>query len=129
MAKEVTKVTSVAQKVKARGRRHLRVRKKIRGTPERPRLCVYKSNRHIYAQIIDDIGGRTLASSASVHRELFLNREELDKKGVAELVGRDVARKALSQKITEVVFDRGGFLFHGRVKSLAEGARAEGLKF
>lgn len=129
MAREATEVASIAQKVKARGRRRLRVRKKIRGAPERPRLCVYKSNRHIYAQIIDDISGRTLASSASVHRELFLNREELDKKGVAELVGHDLARKALSQKITEVVFDRGGFLFHGRVKSLAEGARAEGLKF
>ena len=109
--------------------RHERVRKKISGTPERPRLCVYRSNRHIEAQIIDDMAGRTLAAASTVEKDIASQVAELDKKGAAKLVGKIVAERAVAAGIKEVVFDRGGYIYTGRVAELAAGARECGLNF
>ncbi|RLA93233.1 MAG: 50S ribosomal protein L18 [Deltaproteobacteria bacterium] len=110
-------------------RRKLRVRKKVKGTPERPRLCVYRSLRHMYAQVIDDTVGHTLAAASTLDKEL---REKLQRTGnveAAKEVGRLVAKRALEKGIKKVVFDRNGFLYHGRVKAVAEAAREAGLEF
>ncbi|MBE0479742.1 MAG: 50S ribosomal protein L18 [Dehalococcoidia bacterium] len=112
-----------------RQRRHKRVRKALKGTAERPRLSVFRSPNHIYAQVIDDIAGKTLVSASTVDREL---KSQLDKKGKTEkatLVGTLVAERAKSKGIDDVVFDRGGYKYHGRVKALAEAARETGLRF
>ena len=109
--------------------RHERVRKKISGTPERPRLCVYRSNAHIYAQIIDDTKGNTLFAASTAEKEIAAQITELDKKGAAELVGKTIAQRAVAGGVTEVVFDRGGYLYTGRVAQLAAGAREGGLNF
>ena len=106
-------------------RRHLRVRKKISGTPERPRLNVFRSNTHIYAQVIDDVYGVTLASASSLDMKL----ENGGNVEAATKVGEEVAKRALAKNIETVVFDRGGYIYHGRVKALAEAAREAGLKF
>jgi large subunit ribosomal protein L18 len=114
---------------KARKKRHLRVRSKISGTSERPRLNVYRSLKHIYAQIIDDTTGRTLISASTADKEV---REKLSKTwdtDAAKAVGQAVASKALDQGINEVVFDRSGYKYHGRVKALADAAREAGLSF
>lgn len=112
-------------KQQSRQRIHLRVRKKISGTPERPRLSVYRSNKAIYCQIIDDSKGHTLvAASSTENGQLTGNKTEQ-----AKSVGQLIAEKAKSAGIETVVFDRGGYLYHGRVKALAEGAREGGLKF
>ena len=109
--------------------RHERVRKKISGTPERPRLCVYRSNSHIYAQIIDDTVGNTLAAASTVEKEIAAQIGEMDKKGAAQLVGKIVAERAPAAGIKTVVFDRGGYIYTGRVAELAAGAREGGLDF
>lgn len=109
-------------KVRALTRRHRRVRKRIVGTPERPRLAVHRSNRHIYAQIIDDYAGATLASASSLTAP-----GGGDPKAIARNVGKELATKAKDAGITRVSFDRGGFMYHGRVQALAEGAREGGL--
>ena len=109
--------------------RHARVRKKISGTPDRPRLCVYRSNLHIYAQIIDDVAGNTLVAASTVEKEIASQLQELDKKGAAKLVGKIVAERAVKAGINEVVFDRGGYIYTGRVAELAAGAREGGLNF
>ena len=109
--------------------RHARVRKKISGTPDRPRLCVYRSNMHIYAQIIDDVAGNTLVAASTVEKEIASQLQELDKKGAAKLVGKIVAERAVKAGINEVVFDRGGYIYTGRVAELAAGAREGGLNF
>ena len=111
---------------KARLLRHTRVRTKISGTAERPRLDVFRSSKHIYAQIIDDASGKTLVSASTVEKDFdgYGGNKEAAKK-----VGQRVAEKALAAGITNVVFDRGGYVYHGRVKELAEGAREGGLKF
>ena len=109
--------------------RHARVRKKISGTPDRPRLCVYRSNMHIYAQIIDDVAGNTLVAASTVEKEIAAQLTELDKKGAAKLVGKIVAERAIKAGINEVVFDRGGYIYTGRVAELAAGAREGGLNF
>ena len=109
--------------------RHERVRKKISGTPDRPRLCVYRSNAHIYAQIIDDVAGATIASASTVEKDLAAQIAELDKKGAGKLIGKLVAQRALEKGIKEVVFDRGGYIYTGRVAELASGAREGGLNF
>ena len=109
-----------------RKKRHARVRGKISGTPERPRLCVYRSNANIQAQIIDDVTGVTLASASSYEKDFGTvggNKE------AAAQVGKLIAERAIAKGISEVVFDRGGYLYHGRVLELANGARAAGLKF
>ena len=109
--------------------RHARVRKKISGTPEMPRLCVYRSNKSIYAQVIDDTKGITLVSASTLDAQIKGQLEEVDKSGAAKLVGKLVAERAINAGIEKVVFDRGGYLYTGRVASLAEGAREAGLKF
>lgn len=109
--------------------RHKRVRKKISGTPERPRLNVFKSARNIYVQIIDDINRVTLVSASTLDKDINLEGAYAGNKEAAKKVGELIAKKAAEKGITEVVFDRGGYLYHGRVKELAEGAREAGLKF
>lgn len=111
---------------KARLKRHRRVRAKISGTPERPRLNVFRSTKHIYAQIIDDVNGVTLASASSMDKGFDGNGGNTEG---ARKVGEMLAKNAQAKGISEVVFDRGGYLYHGRVKELAEGARENGLKF
>lgn len=109
--------------------RHVRVRKKISGTPACPRLCVYRSLNHIYAQIIDDVAGNTLVAASTVEGEIQAQVAELDKKGASKVVGKVVAERALSKGIKQVVFDRGGYIYTGRVAELAAGAREGGLDF
>ena len=113
----------------ARIRRHTRVRKSVHGTPQRPRLCVFRSLSEIYAQVIDDSEGNTLASASSIDQELRVQMKDLKKSEQAKLVGKMIAERAKSKGIKAVVFDRGGFKYSGRVKSLAEGAREGGLDF
>jgi large subunit ribosomal protein L18 len=111
-------------------RRHRRVRKKISGTTERPRLVVFRSLKHIYAQVVDDSTGRCLLTVSSQSPEVRDRKAEAKgKSGMSALVGKAVAEKAKAQGIETVAFDRGGFLYHGRVKALAEGAREGGLRF
>ena len=109
----------------SRIRRHARVRNKISGTAETPRLCVYRSNKNIEAQIIDDVKGVTLVSSSSMTLKLA-NGSNVE---AAAAVGKDIAEKAVAKKITKVVFDRSGYIYHGRIKALAEAAREAGLEF
>ncbi len=116
-------------RAEARKRRHLRVRKRVFGTPERPRLNVYRSLSQIYAQIIDDVAGHTLVSASTIDKELREKVKGLKKTEQARLVGKALAERALSRGIEQVVFDRGGFRYIGRVQALAEGAREGGLKF
>lgn len=113
-------------RAQARNKRHQRVRNKISGTPECPRLSVFRSSKHIYAQIIDDVNGVTLAHASSLDKGFDGNGGNIEG---AKKVGEAVAKAALDKKIENVVFDRGGYLYHGRVKELAEGAREGGLKF
>jgi len=113
----------------ARLRRHRRVRKKVFGTPERPRLCVYKSLRHIYAQIIDDTRGHTLVAASTLDPEFDGAGETRCNIEFAKRVGKLIAERALRRGIKRVVFDRGGYPYHGRVKALAEAAREAGLEF
>ena len=113
----------------ARQRRHIRVRVKVEGTTLRPRLCVFRSLNHIYAQVIDDSRGHTLASASTLDSEINGELDGKAKAGEAELVGSLIATRALSQGINQVVFDRGGYKYHGRVKAVAEAARREGLIF
>lgn len=113
----------------ARQRRHLRVRKRLAGTPQRPRLNVFKSLTGIYAQIIDDARGTTLVSASTVDKELRDKVKGMKKIEQAKLVGKAVAERAASKGISSVVFDRGGFRYVGRVKALADGAREGGLQF
>ena len=110
----------------ARARRHARVRKRVRGTPQRPRLAVYRSNRYIYAQVIDDSEGRTIASASSQESDLRSERLNIE---TASKVGEALAARAKEAGVESVVFDRGGYKFHGRVKALADAARKEGLEF
>ena len=109
--------------------RHERVRKKISGTPEMPRLCVYRSLNHIYTQVIDDTVGKTLVSCSTLDPAIKGQLAELDKKGAAKLVGKTVAERAMQAGIKQVVFDRGGYVYTGRVAQVAAGAREAGLDF
>lgn len=113
----------------ARQRRHARVRKHVQGTAERPRLCVFRSLRHIYAQVIDDTQQHTLASASTLDAEVQTAAAGQDKAGQAAAVGQILAERAQAAGITRVVFDRGGYQYHGRVKSLADAARKGGLEF
>lgn len=116
------------QRDKARKRRHRRIRKKLSGTPERPRLCVTKSLKHLTAQLIDDRAGRTLVGLSTYSKEVKTQTKTGNREG-AKVLGRLIAEKAKQQKIETVVFDRGGYIFHGRIRELAEAAREGGLKF
>jgi large subunit ribosomal protein L18 len=113
-------------KLEGRARRKLRIRKKVEGTTERPRLTVFRSNKQIYAQVVDDATGKTIASATSVGRE---KAGEGGKRSQAEQVGEAVASACKEKGITQVVFDRNGYIYHGRVKALADGARKGGLSF
>ena len=110
-----------------RTRRHLRVRNKISGTAERPRLCVYRSNTNLYVQIIDDVAGNTLVAASTLDKDL--NIASTGNVEAAKAVGAAVAKRALEKNITSVVFDRGGYIYDGRVAALAEAARENGLQF
>ena len=110
-------------------KRHERVRKNVFGTPEKPRLCVYRSNSNISAQIIDDVNGNTLVSASSLDKELKAQLENGGNKDAAKAVGKAVGEKAVAKGIKVVAFDRGGYLYHGRGKDLADGAREAGLEF
>ena len=113
----------------ARKKRHYRLRRYLTGTPERPRLAVFRSNKHIYAQIIDDVAGNTLVAASTMDKALAKGLKSTSNIEAAKIVGTDIAKKAVAKGVSTVVFDRGGFLFHGRVKALANAAREEGLKF
>jgi len=116
-------------KNKIRKRKHVRVRKKISGTAECPRLCVYRSNAHIYAQIIDDVAQTTLASASTLDKEIKGSVSVGSNIEAAKAVGKLIAERAAAKDIKVVVFDRGGYLYHGRVQALAEAAREAGLEF
>jgi large subunit ribosomal protein L18 len=113
----------------ARIRRHARVRRRVKGSAEKPRLCVFRSLSHIYAQVIDDVTRITLVSASDVEKDVVSKTNGKKKSDVATLVGTLVAERAKQKGITKVVFDRGGYPFHGRIKALAEAARAGGLDF
>lgn len=109
----------------ARQKKKARIRRRVKGSEERPRLCVFRSARHIYAQVIDDVGGKTLVSASTLDVEGLKGAN----KNSAHAIGMEVAKRAMSKNIKAVVFDRNGYLYHGRVKALAEGAREAGLSF
>ena len=113
----------------ARTRRHARVRKTVSGTPERPRLNVFRSAQHIYAQVIDDVAGHTLAAASDADKDLAKQLAGKNKTERAKIVGRAVAERAKANGVSLVVFDRGGYKYHGRVQALADGAREAGLGF
>ncbi len=109
-----------------RTRRHIRVRRKVSGTAQRPRLCVYRSNTNLYVQIIDDVAAKTIVAASTLDKEI---KTKYANKEAAKELGTLIAKKALNQKIETVVFDRGGYIYHGVIKELAEAAREGGLKF
>lgn len=120
--------TIIKREIRERRKKH--IRKKVNGTSARPRLVVFRSLKHIYAQLVDDEAHRTLLTTSSLAKSVReVLKPENTKKDIAKLVGKDMATKAIEMKIQQVVFDRGGYLYHGRVKSLAEGAREGGLQF
>jgi large subunit ribosomal protein L18 len=119
----------VKEKRLARQRRHARVRKRLQGTSERPRLCVFRSLKHIYAQVIDDTQSHTLVSASTLDAEVLAKMEGKGKVSQAAVVGEVLAQRAQKAGINAVVFDRGGYKYHGRVKSLADAARKAGLEF
>jgi large subunit ribosomal protein L18 len=116
-----------ADKNAVRRKRHARVRSKVSGTAARPRLNVFRSNKHIYAQLIDDVNGVTLASASTLDKDV--NLESTSNLEAAQKVGELVAKRAVEKGLSEVVFDRGGYLYHGRIQALAEAARENGLQF
>ena len=116
-------------KTLARARRKVRIRKKLAGTAERPRLVVYRSNRHIYAQVIDDADGKTICSASTLDAEFRATGKIGSNKEAAEFVGELIGKRAIEKGVSTVTFDRGGRIYHGRVKALADGARNAGLKF
>jgi len=120
---------SVKTKEEARARRKLSIRKKVSGSTERPRMTVFRSLNHIYAQVINDETGRTLASASTLSPELEETLKGQKKSGKAKKVGELIAKKCLAAQISQVVFDRSGYIYHGRVEALAQGAREAGLKF
>ena len=120
---------SVVSRTERRVRKHIRVRKRVTGTQARPRLNVFRSSKHIYAQIIDDVKGNTVVAASSLSKELDGQFKTGANKAAARAVGKLIAQKAKEKNIGPVVFDRGGYVYHGRIKELAEGAREGGLKF
>jgi large subunit ribosomal protein L18 len=116
-------------KKESREKRHRSIRKRIEGTAERPRLAIFRSSRHIYAQVIDDLQNRTLLGTSDLALEDSAKTDDADKKSLAKKVGTAIAKKCLEKGIDKVVFDRAGFKYHGRISALADGAREAGLKF
>ncbi len=123
--KQVRKLSRDAR----RERIHLRVRTRVTGTPERPRLCVYRSNGNIYAQVVDDRSGRTLASASSIDKDTRKDVKNGNNVAAAKVIGKKIAERSRAAGIEQVVFDRGGYMYHGRVEALAAAAREAGLKF
>jgi large subunit ribosomal protein L18 len=122
-------MSSTNSKMLARIKRKARIRKKIAGGPEQPRLTVFRSTKHIYAQIVDDTAGKTLVTASSLEK-VFKEQPKFDSKiAAATFIGKLIAQRAIDKGIQKVVYDRNGFLYHGRVKALSEGAREAGLKF
>jgi large subunit ribosomal protein L18 len=119
----------MAMRVVGRERRRLRIRRKISGTPEKPRLSVFRSARHIYAQVVDDSAGQTVAHASTLSRDVRSDLSESSKLDAAKRVGKTIAKLLLDKGIERVVFDRSGYLYHGRVRALADAAREAGLKF
>ena len=119
----------MAMQIVGRERRKLRIRRKISGSPERPRLTVFRSSKHIYAQVVDDQAGSTIAHASTLTREVRAAVEEATKSDAAKQVGAAIAKLLLSKGIDKVVFDRNGYLYHGRIRALADAAREAGLKF
>ena len=121
----------VSKKSKAalREKKHMRLRNRLSGTAERPRLAVFRSNNHMYAQIIDDTVGNTLVAASTLEKEIKAELEKTNDVDAAAYVGKIIAKRAMEKGITEVVFDRGGFLYHGKIEALAEAAREAGLVF
>ena len=122
-------LTDVSRKKEARKKRHRSIRKRMEGTPERPRLAVFRSARHIYVQVIDDIQQKTLVGATDLRQPEIAANTEADKKARAKQVGALIAKRCLEKGIDKVVFDRAGYKYHGRISALAEGAREAGLKF
>lgn len=112
-----------------RDRIHKRIRKKVTGTAARPRLCVHFSGKHVYAQVVDDDAGKTLIAAATTEKAVLGKNKSASNRASAEVVGKTIAERAKAKKIDNVVFDRGGFIYHGKVKALADAAREGGLKF
>ncbi|KYF67753.1 50S ribosomal protein L18 [Sorangium cellulosum] len=119
----------MGMKIVGRERRKLRIRKKVEGTPERPRLSVFRSTKHIYAQVIDDVSGKTLAHASTLSKDLKGSLDEDNKVDAAKKVGALIAKICKEKQIEKVVFDRNGYLYHGRVSALAQAAREAGLDF
>jgi len=119
----------MGMRIVGRERRKLRIRKKVNGVPARPRLSVFRSARHIYAQVIDDTTGQTLAHASTLSKEIRGGLEDADKSAAARQVGKLIAELCKSKEISRVVFDRNGYLFHGRISALAQAAREAGLEF
>ena len=120
---------SPTDRSRERLRIHQRIREKVFGTPKRPRLCVYRSAKHVYVQIVDDTQGRTLAAASTAEKVVRGDLKQAGNIQASKLVGKAIAERAIAKGIESVVFDRGGYLYHGRVRALAEAARESGLKF
>ena len=116
-------------RAEARIKRHYRIRNRVKGTAQTPRLAVFRSNKHMYAQLIDDVAGVTLAAASTMEAEIAGKLETTSNIEAAQAVGEAIAKKAIEKGITEVVFDRGGYIYHGKVAALAEAAREAGLQF
>ncbi|GMQ63258.1 50S ribosomal protein L18 [Vallitalea maricola] len=116
-------------RTKVRVKKHRRIRNNIMGTSERPRLVVFRSDKHMYAQVIDDLTGHTLAAASTVEKDINSNLEKTNNVKAAALVGETVAKRAVEKGVKEVIFDRGGYIYQGKVKALADSAREAGLKF
>lgn len=119
----------MSMQITGRDRRKLRIRRKINGTEERPRLSVFRSLKHIYAQVVDDVAGKTLAHCSTLAKDVKPAADDTTKSDAAKLVGKTIAAQLKAKGITKIVFDRNGYLYHGRIKALAEGAREGGLEF
>ena len=122
-------MVSKKSKAEMRAKKHMRIRNRVSGTSERPRLAVFRSNNHMYAQIIDDVAGNTLVAASTAEKEVKAELEKTNNVDAAAYVGTVVAKRAIEKGIKEVVFDRGGFLYHGKIEALAEAAREAGLEF
>ena len=122
-------MVSKKSKAEMRAKKHMRIRNRVSGTSERPRLAVFRSNNHMYAQIIDDVTGNTLVAASTAEKEVKAELEKTNNVDAAAYVGTVVAKRAIEKGIKEVVFDRGGFLYHGKIEALAEAAREAGLEF
>jgi large subunit ribosomal protein L18 len=119
----------MAMRIVGRERRKMRIRQKINGTSDKPRLSVFRSAKHIYAQVVDDVAGKTVAHASTLSRDVRVEVAEAKKMDAAKKVGAAIAKALIAKGITKVVFDRNGYLYHGRVRALADAARAAGLKF